>query len=44
MDGLTAAAVVDVADPSRGTGDPELNAEMEVHSLTGVGAEKATHH
>ena len=26
------------------TGDPELNAEMEVHSLTGVRAEKATHH
>jgi cation/acetate symporter len=26
------------------TGDPELNAEMEVRSLTGVGAEKATHH
>ncbi|SBS76549.1 acetate transporter [uncultured Mycobacterium sp.] len=25
-------------------GDPELNAEMEVRSLTGVGAEKATHH
>lgn len=29
---------------SRDTGDPELNAEMEVRSLTGVGAEKATHH
>ena len=28
---------------SRDTGDPELNAEMEVRSLTGVGAEKATH-
>ncbi|HTY27430.1 MAG TPA: cation acetate symporter [Mycobacterium sp.] len=26
------------------TGDPELNAEMEVRSLTGVGAERATHH
>ncbi|WP_445166608.1 solute symporter family protein [Mycolicibacterium sp. Dal123E01] len=25
-------------------GDPELNAEMEVRSLTGVGAEKATSH
>ncbi len=25
-------------------GDPELNAEMEVRSLTGVGAERATHH
>ncbi len=29
---------------SRDSGDPELNAEMEVRSLTGVGAEKATHH
>jgi cation/acetate symporter len=29
---------------SSDTGDPELNAEMEVRSLTGVGAEKATHH
>ena len=29
---------------SRDTGNPELNAEMEVRSLTGVGAEKATHH
>ncbi len=29
---------------SRDTGDLELNAEMEVRSLTGVGAEKATHH
>ena len=29
---------------SRDAGDPELNAEMEVRSLTGVGAEKATHH
>jgi cation/acetate symporter len=29
---------------SRDTGDPVLNAEMEVRSLTGVGAEKATHH
>jgi cation/acetate symporter len=29
---------------SNDTGDPELNAEMEVRSLTGVGAEKATHH
>ncbi|WP_179471735.1 solute symporter family protein [Mycolicibacterium vinylchloridicum] len=29
---------------SKDTGDPELNAEMEVRSLTGVGAEKATHH
>ena len=29
---------------SRDTGDQELNAEMEVRSLTGVGAEKATHH
>jgi len=29
---------------SRDTGDPELNAEMQVRSLTGVGAEKATHH
>jgi len=29
---------------SRDTGDPQLNAEMEVRSLTGVGAEKATHH
>lgn len=28
----------------RDTGDPALNAEMEVRSLTGVGAEKATHH
>jgi len=24
--------------------DPEIQAEMEVRSLTGVGAEKATHH
>jgi len=29
---------------SNDTGDPELDAEMEVRSLTGVGAEKATHH
>ena len=29
---------------SRDSGYPELNAEMEVRSLTGVGAEKATHH
>ena len=29
---------------SRDSGDPALNAEMEVRSLTGVGAEKATHH
>ena len=29
---------------SSDTGDPELNAEMEVRSLTGVGAERATHH
>ena len=29
---------------SKDTGDPVLNAEMEVRSLTGVGAEKATHH
>ncbi len=29
---------------SRDTGDPALNAEMEVRSLTGVGAERATHH
>ncbi|MDA2950581.1 MAG: cation acetate symporter [Actinomycetota bacterium] len=29
---------------SRDTGDPELSAEMEVRSLTGVGAEKAPHH
>lgn len=29
---------------SSDTGNPELNAEMEVRSLTGVGAEKATHH
>ncbi|MBN3509915.1 solute symporter family protein [Mycolicibacterium nivoides] len=29
---------------SRDTGDPELNAEMEVRSLTGVGAEKAVAH
>ena len=29
---------------SRDTGDPVRNAEMEVRSLTGVGAEKATHH
>lgn len=29
---------------SRDTGDAVLNAEMEVRSLTGVGAEKATHH
>jgi cation/acetate symporter len=29
---------------SRDQGDPELNAEMEVRSLTGVGAEQATHH
>ena len=29
---------------SRDSGDPALSAEMEVRSLTGVGAEKATHH
>jgi len=29
---------------SNDSGDPELDAEMEVRSLTGVGAEKATHH
>ncbi len=29
---------------SSDTGDPALNAEMEVRSLTGVGAERATHH
>ncbi|MCX2930705.1 cation acetate symporter [Mycobacterium sp. CVI_P3] len=29
---------------SSDSGDPELDAEMEVRSLTGVGAEKATHH
>ena len=29
---------------SSDTGDPELNAEMEVRSLTGVGAERATPH
>ncbi|BBX09516.1 cation acetate symporter [Mycolicibacterium aichiense] len=29
---------------SKDAGDPEINAEMEVRSLTGVGAEKATHH
>ncbi|MDT5009185.1 MAG: cation/acetate symporter [Mycobacterium sp.] len=29
---------------SRGTGDPALNAEMEVRSLTGIGAEKAVGH
>ncbi|MCB0935526.1 MAG: cation acetate symporter, partial [Mycobacterium sp.] len=29
---------------SSDTGNPELNAEMEVRSLTGVGAERATHH
>ncbi|MDF3338488.1 solute symporter family protein [Mycolicibacterium septicum] len=29
---------------SRDTGDPTLNAEMEVRSLTGVGAEKAVAH
>ena len=29
---------------SRDAGDPVLSAEMEVRSLTGVGAEKATHH
>ncbi len=29
---------------SKDTGDPVLNAEMEVRSLTGVGAEQATHH
>ena len=29
---------------SSDAGDPELNAEMEVRSLTGVGAERATHH
>jgi cation/acetate symporter len=29
---------------SKDSGDPELDAEMEVRSLTGVGAEKATHH
>ena len=29
---------------SSDTGDPGLNAEMEVRSLTGVGAERATHH
>lgn len=29
---------------SRDTADPALSAEMEVRSLTGVGAEKATHH
>ncbi len=29
---------------SKDAGDPEINAEMEVRSLTGVGAEKATSH
>lgn len=29
---------------SKDSGDPALNAEMEVRSLTGVGAEQATHH
>ncbi|AKK26432.1 cation acetate symporter [Mycobacterium sp. EPa45] len=29
---------------SSDTGDPEINAEMEVRSLTGVGAEKAVRH
>jgi len=29
---------------SRDTGDPAINAEMEVRSLTGVGAERATRH
>jgi len=29
---------------SKDGGDPEINAEMEVRSLTGFGAEKATHH
>lgn len=29
---------------SKDTGNPELNAQMEVRSLTGVGAEKATQH
>ena len=29
---------------SNDAGDPALNAEMEVRSLTGVGAERATHH
>lgn len=29
---------------SKDSGDPEINAEMEVRSLTGVGAEKATSH
>jgi cation/acetate symporter len=29
---------------SKDTGDPAINAEMEVRSLTGVGAEKATNH
>ena len=29
---------------SRDSGDPEVDAEMEVRSLTGVGAEKAIAH
>jgi len=29
---------------SKDTGDPAVNAEMEVRSLTGVGAEKAVTH
>lgn len=29
---------------SKETSDPRLAAEMEVRSLTGVGAERATHH
>ena len=32
----------DLTSPDRG--DPELNAEMEVRALTGVGAEKAISH
>ena len=31
-----------LTSPDRG--DPEINAEFEVRSLTGVGAEKATSH
>ena len=30
-----------LSSPDRG--DPEINAEIEVRSLTGVGAEKASH-
>ena len=36
--------IVGTLTSPRDTDDPALNAEMEVRSLTGVGAEKATHH